>query len=159
MQIADNTVVRIHYTLTNDAGEILDTSEGGDPLSYLHGAANIIPGLEAALMGHAVGDKVQATIAPEDAYGLRHEQLIQAIPRTAFPVEDIEVGMQFSADAENGGRVVTVTKVDDENITIDGNHPLAGETLHFDVTVVELREATDDEIAHGHIHEHGHHHH
>lgn len=159
MQIADNIVVRIHYTLKNDAGEILDSSADSAPLSYLHGAANIIPGLEAALSGHVVGDKVQATIAPEDAYGERHEELIQSIPRTAFPIEDIEVGMQFSADAENGGRIVTVTNVEDDTVTIDGNHPLAGETLHFDVTVVELREATDDEIAHGHIHEHGHHHH
>lgn len=152
MPISDNTVVRIHYTLKNESGDILDSSAGREPLIYLHGVGNIIPGLEAALAGHEAGDTVQASIEPKDAYGERFEELVQAIPRSAFPVQDIQPGMQFSAGTDEGGQIVTVVKVEDDIITIDGNHPLAGETLHFDVEVVDLREATEEETAHGHVH-------
>lgn len=159
MQISDNTVVRIHYTLKNRSGEVLDSSAGREPLTYLHGSGNIIPGLEAALAGHKAGDNVQASIEPEDAYGKRYEELVQAVPRNAFPVQDIEPGMRFSADSEQGNQIVTVVRVDDDMVTIDGNHPLAGETLYFDVDVVDLREATEEETAHGHVHgPDGHHH-
>ncbi|HEX7028272.1 MAG TPA: peptidylprolyl isomerase [Gammaproteobacteria bacterium] len=159
MQISDNTVVRIHYTLKNKSGEILDTSDGQEPLAYLHGVGNIIPGLEAALTGRKAGDTVQASIEPKDAYGERHEELVQAIPRGAFPIQDIEPGMRFSAGSDQGNQIVTVVKVDDEIVTVDGNHPLAGETLYFDVEVVDLREATEEEANHGHVHGPGGHHH
>lgn len=153
MQISDNTVVRIHYTLKNESGDVLDSSSGQEPLAYLHGVGNIIPGLESALTGHKAGDNVQASIEPKDAYGERHEELVQSIPRSAFPVQDIEPGMRFSAGSPDGrDQVVTVVKVEDDIVTVDGNHPLAGETLYFDVEVVDLREATEEEATHGHVH-------
>lgn len=152
MQISDNTVVRIHYTLKNKSGDILDSSTDQEPLTYLHGSGTIIPGLEAALTGHKAGDNVQTSIEPKDAYGERYEELVQAVPRSAFPVQDIEPGMRFSAGSDQGNQIVTVVKVDDNLVTVDGNHPLAGETLYFDVEVVDLREATEEETAHGHAH-------
>lgn len=159
MQISDNTVVRIHYTLKNKSGDVLDSSAGNEPLTYLHGVGNIIPGLETALTGHKAGDNVQACIDPKDGYGDRHEELVQALPRTAFPVQEIEPGMRFSAGSPQGDQVVTVVNVEDDMVTIDGNHPLAGETLYFDVEVVDLRAATEEETAHGHVHGAGGHHH
>lgn len=153
MQVADNMAVSIHYTLTNDAGETLDSSIGGDALVYLHGKGNIIPGLEKALAGKSVGDKLSVSIAPADAYGEYHEEMVQVIPRKMFEgIDTVEVGMQFHADVSSGPGIVTVVKVDGDDITIDGNHPLAGETLNFDVEVVDIRTATEDELAHGHIH-------
>lgn len=139
MKIAENAAVSIHYTLTNDAGEVLDSSQGQEPLDYVHGGGQIIPGLEAALEGKEAGDTLQVTIAPEDGYGPRHEELIQPVPREAFEgVEDIEPGMQFQAQSEQGVQLVTVTAVDDTTVTVDANHPLAGETLHFDVEVASV---------------------
>lgn len=139
MKIAENAAVSIHYTLTNDAGEVLDSSQGQEPLDYIHGSGQIIPGLEAALEGKQVGDTLQVTIAPEDAYGPRHEELIQPVPREAFEgVEEIEPGMQFQAESEEGMQLVTVAAVDDTTVTVDANHPLAGETLHFEVEVTSV---------------------
>lgn len=139
MKIAENAAVSIHYTLTNEAGEVLDSSQGQEPLDYIHGSGQIIPGLEAALEGKQVGDTLQVTIAPEDAYGPRHEELIQPVPREAFEgVEDIEPGMQFQAQSEEGVQLVTVAAVDETTVTVDANHPLAGETLHFDVEVTSV---------------------
>ncbi len=139
MKIAENAAVSIHYTLTNDTGEVLDSSQGQEPLDYVHGSGQIIPGLEAALEGKETGDKLQVTIAPEDAYGPRHDELIQPVPREAFEgVEDIQPGMQFQAQSEQGVQLVTVTAVDDTTVTVDANHPLAGETLHFDVEVASV---------------------
>lgn len=139
MKIAENAAVSIHYTLTNDAGEVLDSSQGQEPLDYIHGSGQIIPGLEAALEGKQVGDTLQVTIAPEDAYGPRHEELIQPVPREAFEgVDDIEPGMQFQAESEEGMQLVTVAAVDETTVTVDANHPLAGETLHFDVEVTSV---------------------
>ena len=160
MTIADNHVVSVHYTLTDDDGETLDTSSGEDPLVYLHGAQNIIPGLEAALAGKSVGDQLQATIQPEEAYGVIDEELVQLVPRDAFDgIDDIEAGMQFEARSPEGDeQIVTVESVSEEGVVIDGNHPLAGQVLHFDVTVEDVREATDEEVAHGHAHEPGHSH-
>lgn len=151
--IHDNLVVTIHYTLTNDAGEILDQSAPDTPLSYLQGAGNIIPGLEQALQGKVSGEQMAVTIAPEDAYGPHQEHLVQQVPRTAFP-EDITLaqGMEFSAQSEQGPVRVVITDIAGEQITIDANHPLAGETLHFDVTIADVRPATEEEIAHGHVH-------
>ena len=159
MQVADNTAVSIHYTLTNDQGEVLDTSDGGDALVYLHGSGNIISGLEAALLGKKVGDKFNVRIEPEDAYGVISEDMVQVISKDMFEgVDHIEVGMQFHADVSHGPGIVTVVNIDGDNVTIDGNHPLAGEALTFDVEIVEVRTATKEELDHGHIHGAGCHH-
>ena len=161
MQAADKTVVSIHYTLTNNAGEVLDSSEGREPLGYLQGAGNIIPGLEKALLGKSAGDKLNVSIAPAEGYGLRDEAQVQVVPRAAFGgAPDLEPGMQFQArNPEGYVQVVTIVNVDGDNITLDGNHPLAGETLNFAVEVVEVRAASEEELAHGHVHGAGGHHH
>lgn len=159
MKNTENPVVSIHYTLTNKAGEKLDSSVGSEPLSYLHGAGNIIPGLENALSNSSVGDKLTITIEPTDAYGERNEQQIQTVSKDMFQgIDKVEVGMQFQADSNNGPAIVTITKIDGDNITIDGNHPLAGEQLTFDVEVMDIRPATETEIEHGHIHGAGYNH-
>ena len=159
MQVADNMAVSIHYTLTNDDGEVLDSSIGDEVLVYLHGGGNIISGLEKALHGKATGDKFNVRIAPEDAYGELMEEMIQVISRDMFEgIDNIEVGMQFHADVSSGTGVVTVVNIEDDDITIDGNHPLAGLALTFDVEVIDVRPATEEEAAHGHIHGAGCHH-
>jgi FKBP-type peptidyl-prolyl cis-trans isomerase SlyD len=160
MLIADNTVAEFHYTLTNSRGEVLDSSVEEEPLSYLHGHENIIPGLERAMTGKQPGDRFQVTVTPEDAYGDRDEELVQVLPRRTFRgIDAIEPGMQFQARSEEGTQLITVTKVEGDQITVDGNHPLAGETLHFDVAVTSVRAATAEELEHGHAHEgEGHHH-
>lgn len=153
MQVTDNTAVSIHYTLTNDDGEVLDSSIGDEAMVYLHGAGNIIPGLEKALQGKVAGDKFTVRIAPDDAYGEFLEEMIQDIPRQMFEgIDVIEVGMQFHADVSSGTGIVTVIGVEEDAITIDGNHPLAGVALNFDVEVINVREASSEEAAHGHIH-------
>ena len=154
MQIAEQSVVSIHYTLTNDAGETLDTSDGREPLVYLHGAQNIIPGLENELTGKSVGDSFDVTIQPENAYGTVNPELVQTVPHSAFEgVEKVEPGMQFQARGDDGEtQVITVTEVADSGVTVDGNHPLAGQVLNFSVRVEEVREATEDETTHGHLH-------
>lgn len=151
--IGDNSVVRMHYTLTNSDGEVLDSSSGGEPLAYLHGAGNIIPGLERELTGKVTGDSLTVVVAPEDGYGEVHEELFQVVPREAFQgIDTIEPGMNFQAQGE-GGQVqsIVVAKVDGDQITVDANHPLAGVQLHFDVEIVEVRDASAAEIAQGHI--------
>ncbi|MDD1627787.1 MAG: peptidylprolyl isomerase [Methylococcaceae bacterium] len=159
MQVADNMAVSIHYTLTNDDGEVLDTSIGDEALVYLHGGGNIISGLEKALHGKVAGDKFNVRIAPEDAYGELMEEMVQVISRDMFEgIDNIEVGMQFHADVSSGSGVVTVVNIEDDDITIDGNHPLAGLALTFDVEVIDVRAATEEEAAHGHIHGAGCHH-
>lgn len=160
MQIANQKVITIDYTLTDESGEVLDSSEQDGPLSYLHGSGNIVPGLEQALEGKSIGDALKVVVAPEDAYGERDERLVQAVPREQFPDGEIAVGMRFRADSPGGTKVLTVTAVDDAEVTVDANHPLAGRTLSFDVTVRGIREATEEELEHGHVHDgHGHHHH
>ncbi len=152
--IGDNSVVRMHYTLTNSDGEVLDSSSGGEPLAYLHGAGNIIPGLERELTGKVAGDSLTVVVAPEDGYGEVNEGLFQVVPREAFQgIDTIEPGMNFQAQGE-GGQVqsIVVAKVDGDEITVDANHPLAGVQLHFAVEIVEVRDASDEEIAHGHVH-------
>ena len=159
MQVADNMAVSIHYTLTNDDGEVLDSSIGDEALVFLQGSGNIISGLEDALVGKVAGDKFNVRIAPEEAYGELMEDMIQVISRDMFEgIDDIEVGMQFHADVSSGSGIVTVVSIDDDNITIDGNHPLAGLALTFDVEVIDVRPATEEEAAHGHIHGAGCHH-
>jgi len=153
MQIADNKVALIHYTLTNAEGEVLDSSEGAEPLSYLHGHGNLIPGLEKQLLGKRQGDALDVSVVAEEAYGPVVDEMIQVVPKDAFDgVEEIQVGMRFEASTASGPVSVVVTSIDTENVTVDGNHPLAGQTLNFKVDVVEVREPSDDELAHGHVH-------
>jgi FKBP-type peptidyl-prolyl cis-trans isomerase SlyD len=160
MSIAKDKVVSIDYTLTGETGQVIDTSQGKQPLAYLHGAGNIIPGLEDALEGKNQGDTVKVTIQPEQAYGKKDDRLVQQVPRTAFQgVQQIAPGMQFQANTPQGPRIITVVAVADEQITIDANHPLAGQTLNFDVNIVAIRDATDEEKTHGHAHGAGGHHH
>lgn len=151
MQIAPNTVASIDYTLTDDDGRILDTSQGREPLTYLHGAGQLIPGLESALEGQSAGDSLAVTVAPADAYGERDERLIQEVSRSAFEsVAEVEAGMQFQVKDRSGqGRMITVTAVEQDKVTVDANHPLAGKPLNFEVEVVEVRPATDAEIEQG----------
>jgi FKBP-type peptidyl-prolyl cis-trans isomerase SlyD len=159
MQVADNMAVSIHYTLTNDDGEVLDSSIGDEALVYLHGGGNIISGLEKALHGKVAGDKFNVRIAAEDAYGELVDEMVQVISRDMFEgIDNIEVGMQFHADVSSGPGVVTVVNIEGDDITIDGNHPLAGLALTFDVEVIDVRAATQEDMAHGHIHGAGCHH-
>lgn len=156
MQIVDRCVVAIHYTLTNDRGETLDSSQGGEPLAYLHGMGNLVPGLEKALTGRKAGDTLSVKVPPQDGYGERDAKLIQQVPRRAFQgVRDLKPGMRFNSN----GAAVTVTRVMGDMVTIDGNHALAGETLNFEVEITEVRAATEEELAHGHVHGAGGHHH
>ena len=157
MQIAANKAVSIDYTLTNADGEVLDSSNGGAPLVYLQGAGNIIPGLEKALEGKQAGDAVNVTVEPAEAYGEFNAELIAVLGRNMFEgVDELEVGMQFHASGPDGSmQIVTIKALEGDEVTVDGNHPLAGEQLTFDVKVIEVREATEDEMAHGHIHGEG----
>ncbi|MBX7150883.1 peptidylprolyl isomerase [bacterium] len=160
MQVAKNTVVTIDYTLTNDDGEILDTSKGHEPLSYIQGIGNIITGLETAMEGRVAGDIFKVSIPPEDAYGIWEESLMQVVPMSAFgDMEGVEIGNQFQIQTAEGPRVMTVVEVTDDEVTLDGNHPLADMTLNFDVAVVNVRPATAEELSHGHVHGAGGHHH
>ena len=153
MQISDNKVASIHYTLKNDKDETLDSSAGAEPLVYLQGFGNVVPGLENALIGKKAGDAFEVTIAPEDAYGPVQPELVQEVPKDAFDgVEDISVGMRFEAQTASGPISVEVIAVEEDQVTVDGNHPLAGETLYFDIDVVEVRDATEEELEHGHVH-------
>ena len=160
MQISPQKVVVIEYTLKNDEGEVIDTSVGGDPLAYLHGANNIIPGLESELEGKTTGDAVQVRVSPDQGYGERDDSKQQEVPREMFGEQEIPVGAQFhAADPEGRNIVVTVIEVGDEKVIVDGNHPLAGMHLNFDVTVMEVRDATEEELSHGHVHGPGGHQH
>ncbi len=160
--VQQDDVVSIDYTLTDSQGNVIDSSEGAEPLEYLHGHNNLIPGLESELTGMAVGDEKQVTVAPEDAYGPRQEDATQIIPTDAFPPDmQVEPGMALEMRDTTTGQVfeVYVTEIRPEGVVVDFNHPLAGVTLNFDVKVVGIRPATPDEIAHGHVHSAGHHHH
>ena len=160
MQIADKMVVTIDYTLKDDNGTILDNSTEGN-FAYLHGANNIIPGLENALTGKSAGDELEVSVSPAEGYGEHNETMIQAVPRDMFDSEqEIEVGMQFHAQSPEGEMiVVTVTDIEGDDITVDGNHPLAGVNLNFGVKVIDIREASAEEIEHGHVHGPGGHQH
>ena len=158
--IADNKVVSLNYTVKDDADQVIDSSEGAEPLTYLHGANNVIPGLEAALAGKVAGDAFESTIAPADGYGDYNEELVQVVPRSAFEgVEKIDLGMVFTAQTQGGPVQLMVTGIEEDNITVDPNHPLAGKTLHFSGSVIDVRDATEEELAYGHVHGAGGHHH
>ncbi len=160
MQIAANSVVYMHYTLTNDEGKVLDSSSGGEPLVYLHGGGNIIKGLEKALEGKQAGDKLNVKVPPEEGYGVRDESAIQKVPRRAFQgVRDLKPGMRFTAQGNHGPVEVTVISIQGDMVTIDGNHALAGVALNFEVEITKVREATAEELLHGHVHGAGGHHH
>lgn len=154
MKIADNCVVFMHYTLTNDDGVTIDSSAGGEPLPYLHGRQNIVPGLENALTGLEAGETTKVVVQPEEGYGPIVPEAIQTIPVDAFEgVDEIQPGMQFQAQGPQGQvQVITIKEVNDDGILVDGNHPLAGQVLNFDVEIAEVREATAEELEHGHPH-------
>lgn len=154
LQITAKTVAEFHYTLTNANNEVIDSSREREPMRYLHGANSIVSGLEQELEGKQPGDKFQVQVTPENGYGERVDQLVQNVPLSAFEgIDEVAPGMRFRAETQNGPVTVTVTEVGEEEVTVDGNHPLAGETLHFDVEVVEVREASEEEVEHGHPHE------
>lgn len=157
MAIVEKSVVGINYLLKNDAGEEIDGSEEGEPLLYLHGFNNIVPGLEEALSGKDVGDQISVVVPPEKAYGEKKQEMMGKVPRSAFEgMGELKPGMRFDAEGEEGRRImVVIEEVGEEEVTINGNHPLAGETLHFDVTVESIREATQEELDHGHVHKTG----
>jgi FKBP-type peptidyl-prolyl cis-trans isomerase SlyD len=156
MQITKDKVAAIHYTLRDNEGTIIDSSDGREPLNYLHGAGNLIMGMEEGLEGKTKGDKFELKISPDKGYGHKDDALIQKVPRSAFGGQEVKKGMQFST---NQGGVVTVTDVGLESITVDANHPLAGVELNFAVEIMEVRNATSEEISHGHVHGPGGHHH
>ena len=154
MVVAADKVVLIHYTLTNDAGNVLDSSSGREPLAYIQGHNNLISGLEKALEGKAAGDKVSVKIAPADGYGEYDAEKVQRVPRRQFGgVKNLQPGMQFQAQTSSGEvRVITIKSIQGDMVTVDGNHELAGQNLNFDVEIVEVRDATQDELEHGHVH-------
>jgi FKBP-type peptidyl-prolyl cis-trans isomerase SlyD len=153
MAITRDSVVTIRYTLKDDAGEVIDSSASGEPLMYLHGHGNLIPGLERELTGREVGEELSVTVAPAEGYGEHDERLVQSVPRKALRgVKDVKAGMRLSTRSEEGPRSVTVTEVTGESVTLDGNHPLAGKNLNFDVRIEGVRPATEEELAHGHVH-------
>ncbi|MCL4128745.1 UNVERIFIED_CONTAM: hypothetical protein GTU68_037697 [Idotea baltica] len=151
MIISENAAVLFHYTLTDEEGTQLDSSKGKEPLAYLHGHKNIIPGLEQAMEGKQAGDVMIVNVAPADGYGEIQEQKIQEVPRKTFQAEDITVGMRFVAQTPDGPLTVFVTAVTDETVTVDANHPLAGKELTFDVRIDSVREATEEELTHGQV--------
>ena len=156
MPIATNDVVTIHYTLKDDADKVIDSSSGGEPLAYLHGHGNIIPGLERELAGKSVGERLTVRVPAADGYGEYDRALVQKVPRRALKgIANLKVGMRLQA----GHQPVTVTHIAGDMVTLDGNHPLAGQTLNFDVEITAVRPATEEELAHGHVHGSGGHHH
>jgi len=160
MTIEKQKVVTLNYKLTDDQGQVIDQSDDSS-FQYLHGAQNIIPGLENALTGKAAGDELSVSIAPAEGYGERDDSRVASVPRDRFPEGEIQPGMQFHAQSPEGDlAVVTVTEVSADAVTVDSNHPLAGVQLNFEVTVIEVRDATAEELEHGHVHgPDGEHHH
>jgi len=160
MQIGDQKVVTLHYTLTDNDGKVIDKSEDGS-FAYLHGASNIISGLEDALAGKSAGEEMSVSVSPEQAYGVRDESMLQQVPKNMFEdAGQIAVGTQFHAQGPNGEMlVVTVLEVEEEHVVVDGNHPLAGVELNFDVKIIDVRDASEEEVEHGHVHAPGGHHH
>lgn len=153
MRITKHKIVTIDYTLSNVKGTVLDTSIGNQPFTFIQGVGSIVPGLESALEGKSSGDTFTVHIPPENGYGPRNEALIQVVSKDLFvDVKDLQVGLQFEAQTNAGKQVLTITRIEGTRVTIDGNHPLAGETLNFDVTIRDVRDATSEELSHGHAH-------
>ena len=152
MQVGARKVVSIEYTLHDDGGKVIDASHGRGPLVYLHGAGNIVPGLEHALEGKAAGDALEVSVPPDQGYGVRDERLVQNVAVRKLPDRKAQVGMRLRVQTESGIRLVLIKAVRGDYATLDANHPLADMTLHFKVKVVEVRDATEEELAHGHVH-------
>ena len=159
MKIAGNKVVTIEYTLSDDTGAVIDSSHAGAPHRYLHGARNIVPGLEDALAGLEAGDRKTVVVSPDRGYGPIQQDLVHSVPRTQFPPGPIKKGMTFHAHSDKGPALLRVVDVSHQQVIVDANHPLAGKTLRFDVRVIAVRDATSEEIAHGHVHGPGGHEH
>jgi FKBP-type peptidyl-prolyl cis-trans isomerase SlyD len=160
MIVEKDKAVSFHYTLKNAEGEQMETSREKDPMSYLHGANNIIAGLEKAMEGHAVNDEFSVTVEPEDAYGVRNEKNVQRVPlKRLKDIGKVSVGQVLNLQTNNGQVQVTVLKVGRFNVDVDGNHPLAGKQLTFDVEIMDIREASEEELEHGHVHGPGGHQH
>ena len=159
MKIEKDRVVRFHYTVAEQGQPALESSEGNDPLAILIGHGNIIPGLENAMLGHEAGDAFSADVAAADAYGEKRDGLTQRVPKKHFEGQRLEPGMQVILNTNHGKRAVTIQKVGMSVVDVDLNHPMAGKDLHFDITVVDVREATEEELSHGHVHGDGGHHH
>jgi len=153
MNVEKNKVVSINYTVKDDKGEVIDTSEGRKPLNYIHGLGYIVKGLENALEGKAAGDSISVTVKPEEGYGSYSKDLLFKVEKEKFnQISNLAVGMQIQMQTENGPMIFSVAAIEGETVTIDGNHPLAGKNLHFDVSVAEVRDATQEELDHGHAH-------
>ena len=160
MKVGLNKVVSLNYTLKSSEGLLIDTSEGREPLVYLHGVGGLIPGLESAMEGSEKGAELNVVIAPEDAYGTRRDDLMHVVPKSGFQGdEEMVEGMRVQLDTENGPAIATIFKIEGEDVVLDLNHPLADMELHFEVSITDVREATADEISHGHVHGPGGHHH
>lgn len=160
MSIGQDSVVTLHYTLKDDAGEILDSSAGGEPLAYIHGHGNLVAGLERELTGRGAGDRISVKLAPADGYGEYQKQLVQQVPRRSLQgIAHLRIGMQLQTQTAEGPRAVRVTRLTGDLVTLDGNHPLAGKNLHFDIEITDVRAATAEELSHGHVHGVGGHHH
>ena len=159
MQISKNSVVSFHYTLNDSEGKLLDTSAGREAFTYIHGTGMIVPGLEEEMEGRSPGENLQVAIPPAKGYGEFDPQLIHKVPQDRFGDQKVETGMQFQAGERGDMGVFTVMDVEDGNVMLNGNHPLAGVTLHFNVDITDVRAATEEELAHGHVHGPGGHHH
>jgi len=160
MKISKHAVVSIDYTLTDATGEVLDQSSPSHPLTFIHGMGQLIPGLEKALLGKGAGESLKADIPHTEAYGVHDDSLKQTLPKENFAeIPDLEIGMELEAEGEEGVRIITIVGIEGDNVIVDGNHPLAGVDLSFDVKIVEVRTATAEEISHGHVHGPGGHHH
>ncbi|MCF6435806.1 peptidylprolyl isomerase [Pseudoalteromonas sp. MMG022] len=155
MKIAPNKVVSMHYAVLDNDSNTIDNTFDGEPLVFIVGTGYLIPGLENALMDKQAGDKLSVTVEPEQGYGERHDNLMQAVPKSMFEGMEIEVGMQFRATTDDGDQLVMIIDIQDDEVVVDGNHPLSGITLNFDVEILEVRDATEDELAHGHVHGEG----
>src|SRR5262245_51568254 len=160
MAIGQDSVVTLHYTLKGDDGKVIDQSSPDEPLAYLHGHGNIVPGLERELTGRSAGDKLSVKVAPADGYGEYDKAFVQQVPKRSLQgIKNLKTGMQLQAQTPQGVRIFTVTRMVSDMVTLDGNHELAGKTLHFDVEIADVRPATEEELAHGHVHGAGGHHH
>jgi FKBP-type peptidyl-prolyl cis-trans isomerase SlyD len=156
MKIAKNNVVVMHYAVSDSEGTLIDSSYEDKPMEIIQGTGYLIPGLDDALIDHEAGDKFEVAVACEDAYGERHDDYVQTVPREVLAgVEDLSLGTQLRATTDDGEQTVIVIDVQDDVITVDGNHPLSGLDLSFDVEIIEVREATADELEHGHVHAEG----
>jgi FKBP-type peptidyl-prolyl cis-trans isomerase SlyD len=156
MEITERKAVTVEYTLTNEAGKVLDSSRSREPLTYVQGLGNMISGFEAALEGKKAGDKLSFEVAPQDAYGEKDKSLLISVPKERFQnTPDLTAGMRFEVQTPNGTMVMAVDRIEEDSVILDGNHPLAGSRLHFDVEVVGVREATSEELAEAENHGHG----